>query len=46
MNIKINLTKPEEFYMINDEGGIPEEDNKIISQLNYKISKYDYITKI
>ena len=30
MNIKMNLTKPKEFHMINDEGGMPEEDDKII----------------
>ena len=30
MNVKINLTKPKEFHMINDEGEMPEEDDKII----------------
>ena len=46
MNIKINLTKPKEFHMINDEGEMPEEGDKIIPQLNQRVFKYAYITKI
>jgi len=30
MNIKINLNKSKEFHMINDEGEMPEEDDKTI----------------
>ena len=44
MNIKINLNESKEFHMINDEGGMPEEDDKTIPQLNYKVFNYGYIT--